>query len=85
LFRIFAQSHGMNIGPSKETPIIPVIVGDSELAIRVTDLLFQERISVHPMFYPAVPMAEARLRFFISSEHTREDMIYALNTLSLTL
>lgn len=84
-FRIFAQSHNINIGPSRDTPIVPVIIGDSEHAIRIADQLFQEGINVHPMFYPAVPMGEARLRFFICSEHTREDIIYTLNTLALSL
>lgn len=84
-FRAFAKSHNMNIGPSKATPIVPVIIGDSEHTIKIADQLFKEGINVHPMFYPAVPMGEARLRFFISSEHTREDMIYTLNTLARSL
>lgn len=84
-FRQLALGHKLNIGPSTDTPIVPIILGDSEKTIRIADQLFQAGINVHPMFYPSVPHGEARLRFFISSEHTREDMDYTLNTLASAL
>lgn len=84
-FRQAALNHRLNIGPSTDTPIVPVILGDSEKTIRVADQLFRAGINVHPMFYPSVPQGEARLRFFISSEHTREDMDYTLDTLASSL
>lgn len=81
-FRQLALRHKLDIGPSADTPIVPVILGDSEKTIRTADNLFRAGINVHPMFYPSVPQGEARLRFFISSEHTREDMTYTLDTLA---
>lgn len=84
-FRQLALDRKLNIGPSVDTPIVPVILGDSEKAIRVADRLFHASINVHPMFYPSVPQGEARLRFFISSEHAREDMVYTLDTLASAL
>jgi 8-amino-7-oxononanoate synthase len=78
-FRSLLADAGLNTGLSNETPIVPVIVGDSELAIMLADKLFTQGISVHPMFYPAVPMGEARLRFFITSEHTEDNLRYATN------
>ncbi|HTF85573.1 MAG TPA: aminotransferase class I/II-fold pyridoxal phosphate-dependent enzyme [Cellvibrio sp.] len=84
-FRKQALGHKLDIGPSADTPIVPVIIGDSEKTIQVADQLFRAGINVHPMFYPSVPQGEARLRFFISSEHTREDMTYTLDTLASAL
>lgn len=84
-FRQLALDRKLNIGPSVDTPIVPVILGDSEKTIRVADRLFHAGINVHPMFYPSVPQGEARLRFFISSEHAREDMVYTLDTLASAL
>jgi len=84
-FRQLALDHKLNIGPSLDTPIVPIILGDSEKTIRVADQLFQAGINVHPMFYPSVPQGEARLRFFISSEHQKEDMVYTLKTLASAL
>jgi 8-amino-7-oxononanoate synthase len=84
-FRKQALGHKLDIGPSADTPIVPVIIGDSEKTIQVADQLFRAGINVHPMFYPSVPQGEVRLRFFISSEHTREDMTYTLDTLASAL
>jgi 7-keto-8-aminopelargonate synthetase-like enzyme len=84
-FRQLALDRKLNIGPSLDTPIVPIILGDSEKTIRVADQLFRAGINVHPMFYPSVPQGEARLRFFISSEHRKEDMVYTLDTLASAL
>lgn len=84
-FRQLALDRKLNIGPSLDTPIVPIILGDSEKTIRVADQLFKAGINVHPMFYPSVPQGEARLRFFISSEHRKEDMVYTLDTLASAL
>jgi 8-amino-7-oxononanoate synthase len=84
-FRYLARSQDLNIGSSKDTPIVPIIVGDSHRAITLADTLFKHGISVHPMFHPAVPMGEARLRFFITSEHTQEDIAYTVKTLAMCL
>jgi len=84
-FRQLALDRKLNIGPSLDTPIVPIILGDSERTIRVADQLFRAGINVHPMFYPSVPQGEARLRFFISSEHRKEDMVYTLDTLASAL
>ncbi|GLX77743.1 hypothetical protein tinsulaeT_10830 [Thalassotalea insulae] len=82
LFIQKAKQSGFNTGPSCDTPIVPIIVGDSEKAIILADKLFKKGVSVHPMFYPSVPLGEARLRFFISSEHTVEDLDTTIRVLS---
>ncbi len=85
LFRQLAVKAGLDIGPSRGTPIIPIIIGATDSAIVLADKLFSRGISVHPIFYPTVPQGEARLRFFISSLHSEADIEYTVNTIKKTL
>ncbi|HEV8177428.1 MAG TPA: glycine C-acetyltransferase, partial [Gemmatimonadales bacterium] len=55
-----------------ETPIIPVILGETAAAIRVSDLLLTEGVFVTGFGYPVVPQGQARVRCQISATHTRE-------------
>jgi glycine C-acetyltransferase len=61
-----------------ETPIIPVILGETSAAIRMSDLLLGEGVFVTGFGYPVVPQGEARVRCQISAAHTREDLDQAL-------
>ncbi len=69
-FGELARQAGLDIGLSAGTGVIPVIVGDSMRAVRMSQTLFERGINVQPMISPSVPNDEARLRFFVSSEHT---------------
>jgi glycine C-acetyltransferase len=57
-----------------ETPIVPIIVGDTALAIRMSDLLLDRGVFVTGFGFPVVPKGEARLRCQISAAHTRDDL-----------
>ncbi len=61
-----------------ETPIIPVILGETAKAIQMSDLLLDEGVFVTGFGYPVVPKGEARVRCQISAGHTREDLDQAL-------
>ncbi|MGZ8398035.1 MAG: glycine C-acetyltransferase [Gemmatimonadales bacterium] len=61
-----------------ETPIIPVILGATAAAIRMSDLLLAEGVFVTGFGYPVVPQGHARVRCQISATHTREDLDQAL-------
>jgi glycine C-acetyltransferase len=61
-----------------ETPIIPVILGETSAAIRMSDLLLSEGVFVTGFGYPVVPQGEARVRCQISAAHTRADLDQAL-------
>jgi glycine C-acetyltransferase len=61
-----------------ETPIIPVILGETSAAIRMSDLLLAEGVFVTGFGYPVVPQGEARVRCQISAAHTRDDLDEAL-------
>nr|VFK20020.1 MAG: 8-amino-7-oxononanoate synthase [Candidatus Kentron sp. LFY] len=74
-----AKARGLNTGLSHNTPIVPIITGDSMRAFELAHRLFQKGISVHPIVSPAVSEGDARLRFFITSEHTKEQIDYAVD------
>jgi glycine C-acetyltransferase len=61
-----------------ETPIIPVILGETSSAIRMSDLLLAEGVFVTGFGYPVVPQGQARVRCQISATHTRDDLDQAL-------
>ena len=63
-----------SVGLSAETPIVPLIVGNSLHALKLAQNLFENGISVHPILPPAVAEDAARLRFFITSCHSREQL-----------
>ncbi|MFE9633559.1 type I polyketide synthase [Streptomyces sp. NPDC006463] len=81
LFVRLARDAGVDIGDSHDTPIVPCIVGDSLRTVRLARALFQRGISVNPILYPAVPEEMARLRFFITCEHTPDQIRQAVTAL----
>jgi 7-keto-8-aminopelargonate synthetase-like enzyme len=56
-----------------------VIVGHSALAMAASEELLARGFNVLPIVFPGVPMNQARLRFFISSEHTEDQMQAAID------
>ncbi len=65
-----AKSLGFNTGESTGIAVIPIILGSSVTAAKASAALFEKGINVQPILYPAVPEQSARLRFFLSCEHT---------------
>ena len=61
-----------------ETPIIPVILGETAAAIQMSELLLAEGVFVTGFGHPVVPQGQARVRCQISAAHTREDLDQAL-------
>jgi glycine C-acetyltransferase len=68
---------GFDTGRS-ETPITPVIVGDSELAIRFSDELFQAGVFATSVVFPTVALDQARLRTIVTAALTDEHLDRAL-------
>jgi glycine C-acetyltransferase len=61
-----------------ETPIIPVILGETAAAIRMSELLLAEGVFVTGFGFPVVPQGQARVRCQVSAAHTRDDLDQAL-------
>ncbi|MET0258407.1 MAG: aminotransferase class I/II-fold pyridoxal phosphate-dependent enzyme [Methylobacterium sp.] len=74
LFLSIAKKNGLNVGTSLGLAVIPVIVGDSLKAVTLSNRLYARGINVQPIIHPAVPERASRLRFFITSEHTTEQI-----------
>ena len=60
------------------TPIVPVILGETAKAIRMSELLLAEGVFVTGFGYPVVPQGHARVRCQLSAAHTRDDLDFAL-------
>lgn len=69
-----AKNAGLDTGFGQGHAVAPVVVGDSLCAAKLSENLLDRGINVLPIIYPAVPMQQARLRFFISSEHDPADL-----------
>lgn len=69
-----AKFAGIDTGTSVGLAVIPAIAGSSLKAVRLSDALFRRGINVQPILYPAVPEKAARLRFFMSYEHTEAEL-----------
>ncbi|MFI5985999.1 type I polyketide synthase [Streptomyces sp. NPDC051555] len=80
-----ARKAGISIGDSHDTPIVPCIVGDSLKTLRLAQALFEQGISVNPILHPAVPEDMARLRFFLTHDHTPEQIRGAVAVLEQQL
>ncbi len=61
-----------------ETPIVPVILGETAKAIRMSEMLLDEGVFVTGFGYPVVPQGHARVRCQVSAGHTRDDLDFAL-------
>lgn len=72
-FRQAIQDAGFKPLPG-ETPIVPIIVGETALAIRMSDLLLERGVFVTGFGFPVVPKGEARVRCQVSAAHTRDDL-----------
>ena len=77
-----AAKHGINTGLSKGYAIIPVIIGSSIKASRLANALVNRGISTQPIIYPGVEEKLARIRFFISSEHTEVEIKQTIEILA---
>ena len=81
-FLALAKERGLDIGRSGGTPIVPVILGNSLHALSASRLLRDRGISVQPILHPAVPESSARLRFFLNSGHSEQQLVQTVNVLA---
>ena len=82
LFLKLANDCNLDTGSSCDTPVIPVILGSSSRAILVSQMLLERGINARPILYPAVREVAARVRFFLTAEHTEEQIIHTVEMLA---
>ena len=61
-----------------EHPIVPVMLGEAERAVRMADRLLEEGVYVIGFSYPVAPKGQARIRVQLSAALTEEDVRFAL-------
>ncbi|MDH7517505.1 MAG: glycine C-acetyltransferase [Candidatus Thermoplasmatota archaeon] len=78
-FKKELNSMGFDTGQS-ETPITPVIVGESGKAKELSNMLFEEGIFALPIVFPMVARDKARIRVMMNAGLTKKDLDFALET-----
>ncbi len=82
LFWTQARARKLDVGSSDGHAIVPIVTHCSITAVALSQKLFERGINVQPIIHPAVPERNARLRFFLSSEHTAEQIVSTVNTIA---
>lgn len=80
-----AQELGLATGLAEGTPILPIIVGDTQKAVVAGVTLLSAGVNVNAITYPSVPLGEERLRLFVTSEHTPQSIDTALTEIAEVL
>jgi glycine C-acetyltransferase len=76
-FKAGLQALGFDTGAS-ESPITPVIVGEGERAMALSDRLFQKGVFAQGIGFPTVPQGKARVRTIVTATHGRDELEFAL-------
>ena len=80
-FMAEAKKHHFNTCLAGETAILPILVGDEEAAMVLSNAMREKGVFVPPAIYPAVPRGGARLRFCVTAAHKPEQIVEALDKL----
>jgi glycine C-acetyltransferase len=76
-FREKIKEHGFDI-KGIDHPIVPIMIYDEKKAVKMSEELLKKNIYVIAFSYPVVATGQARIRVQISSDHSREQLDYAL-------
>ena len=82
-FRAGMKQAGFDIAPG-DHPIVPVMLGDANLAQKMSQRLLELGIYAIGFFFPVVPKGKARIRTQISAAHTKEDLDKAITAFAAT-
>lgn len=77
-FRQGMVARGFQITPS-DHPIVPLMLGDAALAVKMADAMLERGIYVVGFSYPVVPQGKARIRVQVSTVHTIKDLDFAMD------
>jgi glycine C-acetyltransferase len=78
LFKKEMQNMGFDTGVT-QTPIVPVMLGEANLAQKFSQRLFEEGVFAMAIGYPTVPQGKARIRVMNSAAHSHDDLEVALD------
>ncbi len=81
-FYQLCKQRGIEMGSATGVPIIPCLVPNTFDCVQLSKALYRRHVYALPIVYPAVEEGMARLRFFITSQHSEEQLRYAADALS---
>jgi len=82
-FRAGMQKAGFDVSDG-DHPIVPIMLGDANLAQSMSKKLLEKGIFAIGFFYPVVPQGKARIRTQISAAHSFEDLDKAIDAFTET-
>lgn len=77
-FKKTMKDLGFDVGKS-QTPITPVMVGESGVAKKLSSRLFEEGVFALPIVFPMVARDKARIRTMMNAALTKEDLDFAMD------
>src|SRR5690606_34706093 len=80
-FRREMQAAGFDPMPG-DTPIVPILIGETAAAIRMSQLLLDEGVFVTGFGFPVVPQGTARVRCQLSAAHSKQDLDHCVGAFS---
>lgn len=78
-FKTHMQQAGFDLGKS-ETPIVPVMLGESHVAVEMAKRMFEQGVFVKPIVFPLVAKDKARIRVIVTAGHSKDDMDHAIQS-----
>jgi 7-keto-8-aminopelargonate synthetase-like enzyme len=82
LFLSLAKQRGLNTGTSANSPVVPIILGNSLHCVLLSQAMLKRGVNVMPILHPAVEESAARLRYFITSLHTPQQIRQAVDVMT---
>jgi 8-amino-7-oxononanoate synthase len=79
MFLAEAKARGLDTGRAVGIGMLPIMVGATTRAAKAVTRLYERGVNTSLIMYPGVPLNAARLRFFLTSEHSEEEICGALD------
>jgi len=76
-----AQQRGLRTGTSNNSPVVPVILGNSLHCLELAKAMSARGVNVNTIVHPAVEENAARLRYFITACHTEQQLRYTIDAM----
>jgi 8-amino-7-oxononanoate synthase len=81
LFLALARHRGLNTGRSKDSAVVPIILGNSLHCLQLSKAMLSRGVDVAPILHPAVEESASRLRYFITSCHNERQIRYTVDAM----
>jgi len=81
LFLELARQHGLNTGTSQDTPVVPIILGNSLHCMQLSHAMRGRGVNVQPIVHPAVEENASRVRYFITAKHNEQQIRYTVDAM----